>query len=156
MLSRLPRLAVAGALALAGQAFAGQALAYDTRPADAYLAVTGTGPAPDGRLAADELAPLDARVVALGGGNVVVYYTYDEEGADVVRVVTTVGTGLDGVAAPARFVSRLSPGQRAEVSVAGAAGAGPAFGSRSRSTPPRTRASIPDGSTASDRVKLRS
>ena len=35
-------------------------------------------------------------------------------------------TGPDGSAAPARFVSRLSPGQRAEVSVAGAAGAGPA------------------------------
>jgi acyl-CoA thioesterase YciA len=32
----------------------------------------------------------------------------------------------------------------------------PAFGSRSRSTPARTRASIPEGSTASDSAKLRS
>ncbi len=34
--------------------------------------------------------------------------------------------------------------------------AGPAFGSRRCSTPPWTRAEIPAGSTASDRVKLRS
>ena len=122
MISRLSLLAL-----LAGSsALPGGARAADARVVDTYLAVTGTGPAPDDRLAAGELPPLDARVVALGGRSVVVYYTYDEEGADVVRVVTTVGTGLDGVAAPARFVSRLPPGQRAEVSVAGAAGAGPA------------------------------
>jgi hypothetical protein len=71
------------------------------------------------------IAPLAARVVALGGGSAVVHYTYDEEGADVVRVVTTVGTGPEGAATPARFVSHLSPGQRAEVSVAGAAGTEP-------------------------------
>ncbi|HEY0134915.1 MAG TPA: hypothetical protein VGB85_12565, partial [Nannocystis sp.] len=33
-----------------------------------------------------------------------------------------VGTGPEGAATPARFVNHLSPGQSAEVSVAGAAG----------------------------------
>ena len=126
MLSRLPFLATAGALAFAGQALAGQALAYDTRPADAYLAITGTGPAPDGRPTADAPRPLDARVVALGEGTAVVYYTYDEEGGDALRVVTTVVAGPGGSAAAARFVSHLTPGQRAEVSAAGPAGTGPA------------------------------
>ena len=119
--SRLSLLATAGVLALAGQA-----RATDTRAADTYLAITGTGSAPDGRPAAGELAPLDARVVALGEGSAVVHYTYDPDGADVVRVVTTVGTEAGGAAAPARFVSHLSPGQKAEVSVAGAAGTEPA------------------------------
>ena len=118
MVSRLPLLAMAGALALAGEA-----RAADTRAVDTYLAVTGTGSAPDARPAAGELPPLAARVVTLGEGSAVVYYTYDPEGDDVVRVVTTVGTGPGGAAAPARLVSHLSPGQRAEVSVAGAAGA---------------------------------
>jgi hypothetical protein len=118
MVSRLSLLALTGALALAGAAHAA-----DTQAVDTYLAITGL--APDGRPAADELAPLDARVVALGEGSAVVYYTYDPEGADVVRVVTTVGTDPDGAAAPARIVSYLSPGQRAEVSVAGAAGTEP-------------------------------
>ena len=120
-ISRLSLLATAGVLALAGQA-----RATDTRAADTYLVITGTGSAPDGRSAAGELPPLDARVVALGEGSAVVYYTYDPEGADVVRVVTTVGTDPDGTAAPARFVSHLSPGQTAEVSVAGAVGTDPA------------------------------
>ena len=107
MPSRLPLLAVAGALALA------------------YLAVTGL--ASEGRAAADELRPLDARVVALGeGGTAVVYYEHDPEGGDALRVVTTVAAGPDGSAVPARFVSRLAPGQTAEVSVADPAGAGPA------------------------------
>ena len=120
MISRLALLAsLAGSLTLAGEARAADAQAVDT-----YLAITGTGSAPDGRLAAGELPPLDARVVALGGGTAVVYYTHDERG-DVVRVVTTVGTGPEGAAAPARFVSHLSPGQRAEVSVAGAVGTDP-------------------------------
>ena len=73
------------------------------------------------------MRPLDARVVTLGEGSAVVYYTYDAEAANVVRVVTTVGTDPDGAAAPARFVSYLSPGQKAEVSVAGAAGTEPAM-----------------------------
>ena len=120
MPSRLPLLAVAGALALASQA-----RADDAEPADAYLAITGL--ASEGRAAADEPCPLDARVVALGGGGTaVVYYEHDPEGGDALRVVTTVAAGPDGSAAPARFVSRLAPGQTAEVSVAGAPGAGPA------------------------------
>jgi hypothetical protein len=123
MVSRLPLLALAGALTLAGGA-----RAADTQTVDTYLAITGTGTASAsaGRPAAAELAPLDARVVALGAGSAVVYYTFDEEGADLVRVVTTVGTDPEGAAAPARFVSHLAPGQRAEVSVAGAAGTEPA------------------------------
>ena len=121
MISRLALLALlAGSSALSGGAHAA-----DTQAADTYLAVTGTGSAPEGRLATGELAPLDARVVALGGRSVVVYYTYDEEGADVVRVVTTVRTGPEDAVAPARFVSHLSPGQKAEVSVAGAVGTDP-------------------------------
>jgi len=44
-------------------------------------------------------------------------------GADVVRVVTTIGTDD---AAPARFISYLTPGQKSEVSVAGAVGTPPA------------------------------
>ena len=120
--SRLSLLAAAGVLALAGQAGAADT---DTRPVDTYLAITGLAP-DDRRPAAGELAPLDARVVALGEGSAVVYYTYDPEGADMVRVVTTVGTEPGGAAAPVRFVSHLSPGQKAEVSVAGAAGTEPA------------------------------
>ena len=120
--SRLSLLAAAGVLALAGQA---RAADPDTRPVDTYLAITGLAPG-GGRPAAGELAPLDARVVALGEGGAVVYYTYDPEGADVVRVVTTLGTEPGGAAAPARFVSHLSPGQKAEVSVAGAVGTEPA------------------------------
>jgi hypothetical protein len=127
MISRLALLAL-----LAGSsALPGGARAADTQAVDTYLAVTGTGPAPEGRLAADELAPLDARVVALGGGTAVVYYTYDEEGANVVRVVATVGTGLDGAATPARFVSR-SPRAR-----------GPRSRSRARPAPGRTCSSSP-------------
>jgi hypothetical protein len=120
MPSRLPLLAMAGALALAGSA-----RADDVEPSDAYLAITGL--APEGRAAVDEPRPLDARVVALGeGGTAVVYYEHDPDGGDALRVVTTVVTGRDGASAPARFVSRLAPGQTAEVSVADPAGAGPA------------------------------
>jgi NAD(P)-dependent dehydrogenase (short-subunit alcohol dehydrogenase family) len=119
MVSRLSLLAVIGALALAGHA-----RAADTQAVDTYFAITGA--APDGQAVAGWLCPLDARVVALGEGSAVVYHTYDAEGADVVRVVTTVATDPNGAAAPARFVSYLSPGQKAEVSVAGAVGTAPA------------------------------
>ncbi len=121
MISRLSLLALlAGSSALPGGAHAA-----DTQAVDTYLAITGTGPAPDGRPAAGAPRPLDARVVALGEGTAVVYYTYDEEGVDALRIVTTVVAGPGGSAAPARFVSHLAPGQRAEVSVATAAGAAP-------------------------------
>ncbi len=133
MLPRLPFVALAGALALAGgQARAADAArGADLRAVDTYLAITGAAGSPtDGHAAAAAagLSPLDARVVALGeaGALAVVYFTYDEAGADTVHVVTTVATGPDGAAAPARFVSHLTPGQRAEVSVAGAAGTEPA------------------------------
>jgi hypothetical protein len=118
MVSRLSLLTLAGVLALAGEA-----RAADTAAVDTYLAATGL--ASDGRPAGD-LAPLDPRIVTLGEGSAVVYYTHDADGADVVRVVTTVGTDADGAAAPARFVSYLSPGQKAEVLVAGAVGTEPA------------------------------
>ena len=114
--SRLSLLAAAGVLALAGQA---RAADPDTRPVDTHLAITGLAPGGGRPAAGDELPPLDARVVALGEGGAVVHYTYDPDGADVVRVVTTVGTGPGSAAAPARLVSHLAPGQRAEVSVAG-------------------------------------
>jgi hypothetical protein len=116
VVSRLALLTMTGALALAGEARAADTHGADLQAVDTYLAIT----------AASELCPLDARVVALGGGSAVVYYTFDEDGADLVRVVTTVGTDPDGAAAPARFVSHLSPGQKAEVSVAGAVGTEPA------------------------------
>jgi hypothetical protein len=115
---RLSLLVVAGTLALAGAARAG-----DTRAVDTYLAITGSTPA---ARAVRGLAPLEARVVALGTGSAVVYYTHDEGGAGMVRVVTTVGTDVDGTAPPARFVSYLAPGQKAEVSIAGPAGTAPA------------------------------
>lgn len=118
MISRLSLLALTGALTLAGTA-----RAADTQAIDTYLAITASAPA---ARPAGGLAPLDARVIALGTGSAVVYYTYDEGGADAVRVVTTVGTDADGTAPPARFVSYLAPGQTAEVSVAGAVGSAPA------------------------------
>jgi hypothetical protein len=120
MISRFTLLALAGALTLADEA-----RAADTTPAavDSFLAITGTAPA--GRLAT-ELAPLDARIIVLGGGSAVVYYTFDETGVDLVRVVTTIATDAGGTSAPARFVSHLAPGQTAEVSVAGAFGTVPA------------------------------
>lgn len=121
MVSRLSLLALTGALALAGASHAA-----DTRAADTYLAITGAGSVPAGRADDGGLCPLDARVVALGAGSAVVYYTYDEEGADMIRVVTTVGTDPDGASPSARFVSYLAPGQKAEVSVAGGFGAEPA------------------------------
>ncbi len=132
MLPRLPFVALAGALALAGgQARAADAArGADLRAVDTYLAITGAAGSPtDGHAAAAAagLSPLDARVVALGeaGALAVVYFTYDEAGADTVHVVTTVATGPDGASTPARFVSRLAPGQRAEVAVAVTVDAGP-------------------------------
>ena len=120
MVSRLSLLATVGALTLASQARAADLQAVDT-----YLAITGL--ASRSQAVAGELRPLDARVVTLGEGSAVVYYTYDAEAANVVRVVTTVGTDPDGTAAPARFVSYLSPGQKAEISVAGPVGTEPAM-----------------------------
>ena len=118
MVSRLSLLALAGALALAGEA-----RAADTQAADTYLAITDL--APEGRAADGMLCPLEPRVVTLGEGSAVVYYTHDPEGRDVARVVTTLGTDPDGASPSARFVSYLSPGQKAEVSVAGPVGTEP-------------------------------
>jgi hypothetical protein len=118
MVSRLSLLATVGALTLASQARAADLQAVDT-----YLAITSL--ASRSQAVAGELRPLDARVVTLGEGSAVVYYTYDAEAANVVRVVTTIATDRDDAAAPARFVSYLSPGQKAEVSVAGPVGTEP-------------------------------
>lgn len=115
MIPRLSLLAAAATLALAGGAHAAA-----TQAADSYLAITGS--VPEGSPAAEELAPLNAYVVSLGEGSAVAYYTFDVDGADLVRVVTTVATGVGG---PARLVSYLSPGQKAEVSLAGAVGTDP-------------------------------
>ena len=121
MIKRLSLLAVAGTLALTGAV-----RAADTRSADAYLAAIGTPSVLPGRPAAAMLTPLDARVVTLGAGTAAIHYSYAPKRAGAVRVVTTLRTDLDGAAAPVRLVSYLSPGQRAEVSVAGAAGTEPA------------------------------
>ncbi len=43
----------------------------------------------------------------------------------VIRVVTAVGTGLAGSAAPVQLVSYLAPGQKVELSVVGADGDAP-------------------------------
>jgi hypothetical protein len=101
MVSRLTLVAMLGALALAGQAHASEPL----------------------QPRAVELYPLDAHVTTLSGGSsAVTYYTYDPEGAYVIRVVTTVGSDPAGSAPPVRFVSYLAAGQKAELSVAGADG----------------------------------
>ena len=73
MVSRLPLLALAGALALAGGA-----RAAETQAAHTFPAITVS--APDGRDTAGRLRPFDARVVALGEGSAVVYYTQDPKG----------------------------------------------------------------------------
>ena len=104
MVSRLTLVAMLGALTLAGQAHASEPL----------------------QPRAVELYPLDAHVTALSGGSsAVTYYTYDPEGAYVIRVVTTVGSDPAGSAPPVRFVSYLAAGQKAEFSVAGADGGAP-------------------------------
>jgi hypothetical protein len=125
MISRLPLLALAGALTLAGgQARAADGHGANLRVIDTYLAITGAASAPAGLPDTDKLAPLDARVVALGGSGAfaVVYYTVDDRSADEVRVVTTVGADADGAAPSVRLVSYLARGQKAEVSIAGEAG----------------------------------
>lgn len=114
MISRFPLLVLAGTLASAGPALAG-----GPQPVDTYLAITGL--ASDAQPQSGKLRPLEAHVASLGAGgaSAVVYYTV--EGADF-RVVTTLGTDQDGAAAPARLVSYLAPGQKAEVGVAGGVG----------------------------------
>ena len=104
MVSRLTLVAMLGTLALVGQAHASEPL----------------------QLPAVELSPLNAHVTSLGGGSsAVTYYTYDPEGAYVIRVVTTVGSDPAGSAPPVRFVNYLAAGQKAELSVAGADGEAP-------------------------------
>jgi hypothetical protein len=119
MISRFPFLVLAGALASAGPALAG-----GPQPVDTYLAITGL--AADDQRRARELRPLHAHVAVLGegGASAVVHYTV--QGADF-RVVTTLGTDQDGTAPPARLVSYLAPGQKAEVTVADAVGTEPAI-----------------------------
>ena len=119
MLPRFMLLAVAGTMALS---LGGHAA--DLHAVSASRAVIA--PTSDSHLAIGGLRPLGASVIALGEGSAVVYYTHDPSRADVVRVVTTVGTAPDSAATPVRFVSYLSPGQKTEISVAGAVGTEPA------------------------------
>jgi len=112
-------LAVAGTMALSLEAHAADPQAVGTSRAATALAS-------DSRPATNGLRPLDASVFALGEGSAVIYYTRDPGRADAVRVVTTVGNAPDDVTAPVRFVSYLSPGQTAEISVAGIVGTEPA------------------------------
>ena len=119
MTLRFPFLVLAGALTAAGPA-----LADGPQPVDTYLAITGL--MAENHLRADELQPLQASIAMLGegGASAVVYYTL--EGTDF-RVVTTLGTDQDGAAPPAQLVSYLAPGQKAEITVANAAGTEPAL-----------------------------
>lgn len=113
MILRLPLLALAGTLTLAGaQAHAADRHGADLQAIDSYLAITGTGTAstPAGRPATDRLAPHDARIVALGEGSAIVYYTVDGRSPAWVRVVTTVRTDADGAVPSTRFVSYLAAG----------------------------------------------
>ena len=67
-----------------------------------------------------------AAVSVAGAGSAVIYYTTDAARADVARVVTTVSTDPESATVPARFVSYLATGQKAQVSLAGAVGTPPA------------------------------
>lgn len=106
------------AAAIGASALIGAAHATDMRAVDTYLSSIGSKPA------GDVLCPTDVRMVALGSASAAVYYTFDPDGADVVRVVTTIASDPAGV--PARFVSYLAAGEKAEVSVAGPVGTEPA------------------------------
>ncbi|MFO1035320.1 MAG: hypothetical protein U1E45_00620 [Geminicoccaceae bacterium] len=112
MRSRYLLLAALGASALMGAAHATNIRAVDT-----YLSATGSAPA------GDFLRPAAVRVLPLGPVTATVYYIRDGEPAGAVRVVTTIAAAPDGV--PARFVSHLTKGERAEVSVAGPVGSEP-------------------------------
>lgn len=117
MIVRHTLLALTGLLALAGAAqAAGPQAAVAVLPAPVVAERAEDG----------SLSPLDARVLALGAGSAVVYYTYDPAGSEVIRVVTTLGTDPAGTAPSARFVSYLAPGQTAEVSIAAPVGVAPA------------------------------
>lgn len=116
MVSRLAPLALAGSLALTGEAFA----ADTTKAAvDSYLAITGTvadAASPVASNRGDKLVPLKPRVFAFGSGTAFVSYTLDAERNDVARIVTIIVA--DDSTVPVRFVTHLTPGQKAEVSVA--------------------------------------
>lgn len=67
---------------------------------------------------ASPLRPIEGRSIHLGDLSGVVYYTVEPDG---YRVVTTLAQGEAGT--PVRFVSVLSPGQRALLSTPNQAGA---------------------------------
>jgi hypothetical protein len=65
-----------------------------------------------GAAQADEIGPMQAKSIALGGVSGVAYYT---EAASGYEVVATLAAGEEGT--PMRFVATLSSGQRIMLSV---------------------------------------
>jgi hypothetical protein len=122
MVSHLSLLALAGALALAGEA-----RAADTQAVDTYLAITGL--APDGRTHAETPAQGAGVVTSLGAGTSAVTYWVDEP--EGFRVVTTVDTAHPGEVGRedrhvvVRLSTILRPGQTQTISVPGPDGSPP-------------------------------
>jgi hypothetical protein len=122
MISRLSPLAIAGTLALAGQAHAA-----DTLPANTYLAAPGL--ASDAQIHSFRADPGTGVVTALGtGASAVTYWVDEPEG---FRVVTTIDTAHLGEAggedrhAVVRLSTILRPGQTQVISVPGPIGSPP-------------------------------
>ena len=122
MVSRLSLLALAGALALAGEARAADSQAVDT-----HRAITGL--APDGQTRAETPAQGAAVITPLGAGASALTYWVDEpEGFRVVTTVDTVHPGEVGREdrhAVVRLSTILRPGQTQTISVPGPDGSLP-------------------------------
>ena len=123
MVSRLPVLALAGALALAN----GGARAADTQATGITPAITSS--APDSPTQAATPAQGAGVVTSLGGGASAVTYWIDEpEGFRVVTTVAAVDTGelgLEDRRAVVRLSTILRPGQTQTISVPGLEGSSP-------------------------------
>ena len=123
MVSRLPILALAGALALAN----GGARAADTQATGTTPAITNS--APDSPTQAATPAQGAGVVTSLGGGASAVTYWIDEP--EGFRVITTVAAAEPGQAgredghAVVRLSTILRPGQTQTISVPGPEGSSP-------------------------------
>jgi hypothetical protein len=69
---------------------------------------------------AEELSPMQAKMITLGDVTGVAYYTVDSDG---FRVVATLAAGENGM--PMRFIATLASGQKVIVSVPQAADEAP-------------------------------
>jgi hypothetical protein len=123
MVSRIPLLALAGALALAGGARAADMQATGPSPA-----TTATS-APGGRLGAETPARGAGVVTPLGeGASAVTYWVDEPEGFRVVTTVAAVdtgGVGREDRHAVFRLSTILQPGQTQTISVPGPEGSSP-------------------------------